>query len=48
MKFMIQHLKYGSYIWISHFEDTLQKLVVIQRISNQKMPTDSHLMKEVG
>lgn len=48
MKFMIQHLKYGSYFWISHFEDIVQKLVVIQRSSNQKTPTDSPLMKEVG
>lgn len=48
MKFMIQPLRYGSCIWISHFEDTLQKLGVIHKISNQKIPSGGHLMKEVG
>ena len=38
MKLMVQHLKYGSHFWVSHFKDTLQKLVVIQRSPDRKMP----------
>ena len=38
MKFAVQHLKYGARFWIPHCKDTLQKLVIVQRIPNGKMP----------
>lgn len=38
MKFTVQHLKYGARFWIPHCKDTLQKLMIIQRIPNGKMP----------
>lgn len=38
MKFTVQHLKCGAHFWIPHCKDTLQKLMIIQRIPNGKMP----------
>lgn len=49
MKFIVQHLKYGSHFWISCFKHTLQKLVVItsgeaEELKQNNVLSGSHVM----
>lgn len=49
MKFVVQHLKYSLYFWISHLKDTLQKLLSdhSKEPKQKNTLTGSRLMREV-